>query len=674
MKIKKLNLSIVMGLGLACNVVTAMPDATQGNPLNLLGVVTPETVGDIAQDHQDSNTLYVGPAKVKEVQGVYTDLGNTGPMCIDYVNIQRQTYLMPVTATQKEQAVLDGDFVSNFFQMSYAIPAGSVDRLARINEGNIAVRRSGVENEALLTNYFKFEAIWTEIELALPDLKAELADIDDVRSDKLVDLMLVNGTRTNDCVLSNSTDVMAMTQCLTANITRYNAELAEIETWYQAESGTLRVELAEHKARKNEIRDAYYEASAWYRANQRELELLVNDFKFDLLIVNALMAVTSMAWDLEKSVLDAEEGKVVGMATAGYNLFTNESTALANTLAAAGLGQYNVKQLDVFNVRMNAGISLTNVTAQTSSGATLYHKNVMSFPADTLMSNGILNDWSMPFERENRGETLHFDSMDSNSFGAGGFNFFVTKGARCGEYQQEVEETYSMNTSGGEEVSWKVTNRYAEPKADQVVFSQAVGLSYSYYAYPGELKGECTIAVDRMNDYWRNAGKQSSWSWFKTTTVTWDKTRTLARNNLGMECKLDVVPQGANAAESQALAEAFERAMYDDMWQMFIAVYAKEYTVEILDPNTPELVKSTVGSNIGKGLMQICPANVFCQIGNVVLKTLDELGGSKAQGTTSAYNRTYGTIKKKYSKNSWVINQGNSLINVKVCVDPAQCK
>mgnify|MGYP000014386029 FL=1 len=669
---KVLSLSVAAGIGFVSTMAMALPDATKGNPLDLLGILTPDSVGDIVQDHEEPTTLHVGPAKVKEIQGTYAELGDTGPMCIDFVNVQRQAYLSPVTATQKEQAYLDRDYVSNFYQLTYAIPRANLDGLNAIKDAREEVRRAGAENQALTANYLALKNEWNDLTITIAGIKAELEELEDEYESAVNTLNNQNAANTNNCVLNNMTNQAAMIQCITDNAAWYNGELAALEAEYAGPIAQLQTDLQVPEARKAEISQPYYQAKAQYEALQIELDLIMDDVSFHTLIINAQMNVSSGAWEIEKDVLAEESGKVVGRASAGYNLFDNETTALANTLAAAGMSQYTVKQLDVFNVSMNAGVTVDNITTSTDNDSTIFHKNVWSFPADTLMSNSILSDWAMPFEREDRAERIHFDTMDKNSFASGGFDFYVTKGARCGEYEQVVEETFTANSDSGVETSWKVVNRFVEPAPDQVVFAQAVGLSYNYYAYPGKLKGECTIEVDRMSTYWRNAGKKSSWSWFRKKNTSWDDTRTTAKNDMGMECKLDLVPESPDPEEARQMAEDFERAMYNDMWQMFIALYAKEYTVEEVEPEVPELEGSTVGNTLGTGLMQFCPS-IYCKIGGIVLKALDEIGGSKAQGTTSAVNHEYGVIKKVYDRNSWTVKQGSSLVNVKVCVDASQC-
>lgn len=669
-----INISIAVGIGLASGGAMALPDATKGNPLPILNILTPDSVGDILPDHENPNTLHVGPARKKEVQGNYAHLGGTGPMCIDFVNVQHQAYLMPVTSAQKKQAVENNDYVSNFFQLTYAINAKNDNRIVGITNAYEQITALGTANAEREAAWVALRDRWNDLGRTITDLEKTLEELDDELGEKRFALSNQNTLNTSACIAMAATNPTGMVQCIVDNSAWYAAETAKIDTWYNAEKAPISAELTTAKADKSAMSDAYYAAKGADEAYDTEIENIKSAHSFSYMILEAQWGVANRSWELETDVLKEEGAKVVGRVSAGYNLFGNETTALANTLTAnadkltqAGYGPYEVKELNVFNVRLNSGVSITNVNTSFDNNAPGWHKNVWSYPADTLMSNGILNDHAMPFEREDRSDVIHFDSMDKNSFASGGFDFYVTKGASCAEYEQAVEETYTSTTDGGVDVSWTVNYNYAEPAADHVVFAQNVGLSYSYYAYPGTIRGECSINVDRMNSYWRNQGKKSSWSWFRKKNVSWDNTRQTVKQDMGMECIIDLAPQSDDPEEAMKIQEDFERAMYDDMWQMFLAVYAKEYTVEVIEPDTPELEKSTVGKSLGNGLIAACPANVWCQIGGIVLKTLDELGGSKAQGTTSSVSHEYGTIKKVYDKSVWTVKQGSSSIDVKVC-------
>ncbi|MFC3033721.1 hypothetical protein ACFOEE_14450 [Pseudoalteromonas fenneropenaei] len=627
----------------------ALPDARKGNPLDSMGIPTPAGVGDVIVDHEIATTLYVGPASTKTLRGTYAELGAAGPQCADYVNIKTQAYRQLPTPVLQEQAFLKGDFVSNWYQLTYGIPRSNLTSLGQIEKIGNQLTLDAVANAGLVDQYFELSSLWDGYIMTISELKDELEKLNRKQSDE-----------SNSCILLGGGDAMKTYQCMVGVIERY-----------QPLKDAVSAKLTAAENARDAIRDAYYTAKGKYDAYTKKQELLINQISFNTQIVSAQLVISKNAWELEDNLVKAEGTKITGLASAGYSLWGNERNALASVLYQNGKSNYSVKKLDVFNVRLNSGVTRNNFSVETGNSS-IFSKNVWAMPADTMISKSITNEWQMPFERENRGDMIYFDTMDANSFATGGVDFYVTKDARCGEYTQEIEELYE-GTKDGVEVSWKVVRRMYEPQPNRKVLTANLGLSYNFYAYPGPIKGECTIDVDRMNSYWRNAGKSKSWSWFKSKTRSWDDIRTTARDNMGMECKLDVKPTSNNPAEAQLLAERLETQMYNDMWQMFLAIYAKNYDVQVLDPNVIDPGQSTVGKNIGDGLMKVCPMNVYCQFGNIVLRALDEIGGSKAQGTTSHVSQQYGKIWKRYDKHTWSIQEGSALVTAEVCINNEQC-
>ncbi|GAD74676.1 hypothetical protein [Vibrio azureus] len=675
MKQNILKVAIVTALGLCHSSANSMPDTTKGDPLSKLGIELPSSIGNVVPDHENRNTLHVGPANVKEIKGDYTELDSSGAMCSDYLNMRRQTYTMPLTAEEKQRASDNGEYISNYFQITYSIANQNTDMLNIIKENRAKVRAAGLENRDRIAKFKSLESLWFEYTQEKSEIENDLKDIETKRNGEFLSLTSEKSNKITNCVSANTSDTTKMLSCIQDANSEYSSKLSALNAKYDNRINSLSSNLSEVKRNKDSIRGEYYAEKAYQEANAQELELIQDDIKFASAIVKAQQDVVKFSFNIEKETLKEEESKIVGRATAGYNLYHNEAKDLKNILAKSGKSYFDVKQLEVFNIRLNSGVTVDNFKVK-SSGVPLYHQNVITYPADTLVKKDALDVWEMPFERlesDERPKQLSFKAMDEKAFGSGGFVFYVTKGARCGEYKHSMETSYSSSSGSSKPVSWTVEESYYQPLDNQVVFTQPVGLSYSYYAYPGKVSGFCTINVDRMNSYWRNAGSSRRWSWFRTKTKSWDEVKTTARDNMGMHCSLKVKPQGANPSESREMADSFELQMYNDMWQMFLAVYAEEYKVEVVDKDNPELETSSVGNDIAKGVMGICPQNLFCQIGGVVLKTLDSLGGGKAQGTTSSTSTQYGTIRKSFNKDSYVINEGSALINVKVCIDKNRC-
>ncbi|ATC96213.1 hypothetical protein [Pseudoalteromonas tunicata] len=645
---KLITISVITAL-LQSNAANALPDARKGNPLDSIGIQTPAGVGDVAIDHEDAHTLHVGPASIKQIRGTYAELGAAGPQCADYINIKSQAYRQLATPVLQEQAYLNNDFVSNWYQLTYGIPRANIDGLNEIKNARKVINQAALENDGVIDNYYRLKTQWTGIETEYALLLEERDKLDRGQSDE-----------TTNCIATSGGDSNKMYTCIVGVINKY-----------QPLKDALNVKISAIQSERDAIRSSYYSAKGSYDAYKEKIDIVSGNVAFHSQILAAQTIISKSAFELEDKLVKTEGVKITGLASAGYNLWDQERNLLANALYNAGHSNYSVKQLDVFNVRLNSGVTRNNPNVNVE-GQSIFSKNVWSFPADTLLNNNIVSDWSMPFEREDRGDTIHFDTMDKNSFASGGIDFFVTKDARCGEYTQEVEEHYS-GTDNNVTVSWKVIRKLYEPQPNRVVLTANLGLSYNYYAYPGPIKGECTIDVDRMNSYWRNSGKSKGWSWFRTKTNSWDNIRESARENLGMDCKLDLKPQSNDPAVAAEIAQNIEVQMYNDMWQMFLSVYAESYDVEVVAPEVTDAGESDVGATLGSGLTKVCALNAYCQFGNIVLRTLDKIGGSKAQGTTSHVSTQYGKIWKRFEKNTWNVQEGSALVKAKVCVDETQC-
>lgn len=624
----------------------ALPDKTSGNPLSKLGITTPAGVGDVVKDHENPRTLYVGPANDKEIIGTYFDMGG-GPSCSSYVALKQQANYIPETPDLRQQAIDNGDFVSNLFQLTYALSAKNTVVVNDISEFSHRIRELARENGGIIERYEIVESQWDDINLQLERSERELNLLRNEQQSASL-----------DCVSRFMTDQPKLVQCIGEVADKYTLLLTEATQ-----------NVREQQNRQDEIRDEYLELRGLNSAYERKKDDIDDEIAFIRKLYDFQTMIVEDAYELERKTVAESGNLIAGIASAGYNLWGNEASILSNTLRGRG---YEVQQLNVFDIRLNSGVTRDNANTILDDNQPIYRKNVWTYPSNTIINFGQIGDKAMPFERETLGEQIHFDTTTWDSLGSGGIDFHVTKDARCGDYERNVEHNYTA-TNDGETASWKVIRDEYKPVLNSPVFSTDIALSYSYYAYPGKMEGECSINVDRANSYFRSAGSSKSWSWFKTKTKSWDDIVKTARENLGMECNLSVVPQSNDPEEAARIAEKFESEMYNDMWQMFLAVYAESYDLIVKDPNVIDPGKSEVGGQIGDGLMKVCPANMYCQFANVVLRALDTIGGSKAKGTTSYSAREYGKIWKRYNKDSFSVYQGSASIKAKVCVDSRRC-
>jgi len=108
------------------------------------------------------------------------------------------------------------------------------------------------------------------------------------------------------------------------------------------------------------------------------------------------------------------------------------------------------------------------------------------------------------------------------------------------------------------------------------------------------------------------------------------------------------------------------------MQGLFLTSYAKDWQVT---PLRPEVLSadSRLFSKIGQGVMNLCGSNKYCQISGIVLKSMDELVGARHSGSTSNTTTISGTLSKDYNLNTYMISEGFSNIEMRVCLDHKQC-
>ena len=101
----------------------------------------------------------------------------------------------------------------------------------------------------------------------------------------------------------------------------------------------------------------------------------------------------------------------------------------------------------------------------------------------------------------------------------------------------------------------------------------------------------------------------------------------------------------------------------------FVLTYAKSWSVSSSRPDGSVLTPTRPFENIGYAVTSICGADPFCFITGVVLKSVDELFGTKA-GTTSNTDTLSGTISRSYKENSYrLLHQDQRVVMLEVRVN-----
>jgi hypothetical protein len=646
----KTTIALTGAVALACLLApmdaSALPAPHKGNPLSKLGISLPKDVGTVWSDGTDPTVVYVGPKDRQQLVGRFA---NTAGMvdCQDLNNLRSVTWRMPLI-TQVSQIVKSGESYSPAFDALYGVAARNMNTLDRLIQKKLETADFIEKNKTLYELYITTLTIFegAENELTQIQMARQAAD------------MKLNGAIV---LASSELDPTVRAQLIADARTEFSNEilrLAGVERELQPRLLKARQDFAAAKGKWAPFADRLTQLNTVEQSIQTSYD-----------------AIQTLAWNsLERSrnMIKTVETPVVGYASAGYSLFGDEVKQVQDAIGARGVNLKVTRMPNIFDVRTNSSFSLT--TAATKGQGYVREINTYEFPADTMLPIGALSMHDLKFKNETSPTTLRFlasDLRDGDS-GSGSFDFPVTQGAMCG-YATNRKEVLRTDVDG------KILERevnylsYEAPPPNQAVFAQSIGLQYKTYIEAEPLAATCSLDLTKIDTYYRNAGKRTKWSGFTKSTKTWDDTKRTMIQDMGLKCELTLRPTGATAAEAALAAEGFERAAYDDMFQLFLVSYAKSFTVEPVakEDVAPAAAKAP---GVGAGVMQLCGAvDKRCAFGAVVIKTLEEMGGERYNGTTSSDNRIFGSISRDFRLNSFLVHEGLSSLDLRVCVDASKC-
>jgi hypothetical protein len=635
----------VVSLSLLSPHASALPDP-RANISALTSKVSLDGVGQVLGDHKSSNTLYVKPGGYK-FKGKFFQT-NGAVDCEDLYNLRKTTYRMP-TEEEFEGVITKNSFYSPTFESTVGVAAKNLTLLKRLTDAKFETADYMKKHRDI---YGRYSSTLAQLDLLKGDLETVDALVQD-RNSQFVSEIAIAATEAQKVVARNNyrTDLV--------NLNNRRAQITSMK--YNA--------AREHN-----------EALKSWAPFKDELDWLQNVESNLQTSFDKMQILADQSLERSERIVKLLEEKIVGVASTGYSLSPDAQIArLSERIKKAKLSGFHVQAVTPFNIRLNPGVTKSNLGVKDSIQNLDYKLITYHFPQNTRVAVGDQKRWvelsGTKLKQDGKpAEDYRFSVSDfGGSFGSSqAFEMPVTQGALCG-YGKSDRKNYKYTDSKGNKFSKTVElEKYDFPSADQPIFVQNVALRYNYYQKAEPIEGSCRMNVDKSSSFVRNAGKKTSWSWFKKSSHSWDNTKKSLVNNMGLSCKLTKRPQGANPEESKAINRAFEKALYKDMFNMFLITYAKDYTVK---PVKPELLDSDskIFSKIGTGVMSLCGTNLYCQIGGIVLKSLDELVGARHTGTTSNTTTMKGVLSRTMSLDGYLIAEGNALMEMRVCVDHKKC-
>lgn len=629
--------------GIMAMPVFAMPDP-KVSITGLTSQVSMVGINNIMGDDLNPKLIYIMPSDIK-VSGKFTQI-SAGISCTDLHNLRTGLLKYPSSQEETQRILSSGQYYSPLFEATIAFEARSSVLKQKITDLRLRANQLREDNREL---YNEYQAAYGELE----SIKAEGASLEE------------NLKSTHANYMSEM--AMVLTE----------ADRAAIRETYLPIFSDLRAKIAQNIQYRTEASTRFSQASRGWAPFRDELAY-IREFENDLM--GSMERYQKQAKDhleTSKNYIYTLGKKVVGKATAGYSLASNDQLSiLRERIREAGL-DYDVRQLDVFNVKMNPSVISLDSEVRSDHNRTY---RLASYEVDdkNSISLGVEDQYlEMPAKLESedgKTENLKFlvKKFNNNAGAAQDFEMPISIASYCGEPTYVDREITFSNTSG-ETVKTKVNYPVFELKSDRLIYAQNVSLAYNYYQKAEPIEGRCELDVSKSSNYVRDSGKKKTGGFWRRRTTSWDHTRHDYSNNMGLKCELDKRPVGSTPEESALINEAVEKALYQDIFHMFIMSYAKEYTITEV-PHTELGEDSRFFSQVGAGVMNLCGKNKMCEFGGVVLKSIDDLVGSRHTGSSSHRQSMTGKIKKDLKLSSYLIGNGSAKVEMTVCLNNQTCK
>jgi len=438
----------------------------------LTSKISTENIGTLIGDHLNKKTVYVQPGS-KKFQGKFY-LTNGGIDCQDLFNLRKLTYRMP-TEEEFSKIVENNQTYSPAFASSVGVTAKNLNLSKKIVDAKFKVLKYIEDHK---NEYGLYAAAKSELELARSEAKSIRGDINQLNNDLINNLTLANSEDEKYQLRSqHKTSLQAMVM--------------------GQRSIQSKVTLAAQK---------YHTALVGWAPYKDQFAWLSN---IESNLAQSFERIQSLA---EGSLIRSEkliqllERKVVGYASASYSLgVESEIATLHNRMRDAGINDYSLRPLPVFNVRLNPGVTKKINKMKDAGIGVDYQLISYHFPYNTQMLVSTAEEFKtipVKIQKEfGEQEELRFlmSDLDGSFGGSQSFEIPVTQGAICG-YAKSKQRHYNYTDNRGNRMGRTVNQTvYESPAANQAVFIQNVALRYHFYEKSDPIAGKCRLDISKMD-------------------------------------------------------------------------------------------------------------------------------------------------------------------------------
>lgn len=617
----------------------------------------PVTAGQIAADpvlksvsifrDHEQKVLYVSPSSSATNTGIYRSIAE--PQCETLKQHYQLTYALPPTGTYRDVA-LRGSY-SAFFDYvygNYVFLRSQFDSYFKSLQTYEEFRKANIE---LVTKKLQLEGIGQNLADRINILRGSI----DGYSSRLNNAVVLAGFATADGLPALRKQIEDLTKERDEKVPALEQEAAKLGLEKSSNDIELIKVVAEFNAK------APAEAS---------LEIA----RIDGLIAS-LNTLSSKTLRTSEDSLRSLKLEPVGTASASYSIWNTEESKLRAVVAASPMNTYAVSRLPIFNVTLKSNAPLATTISNEVEGSIgdVTGATSSSNAFETLglkLGNGpvaLSKSFSTVQTGTSRPVDVNFAEQQLGTGGSGTINAVVSQAAYCsgGNKPTTVWVAEPVNIPGAAlyDIGFSYPVYRERPRTE--VVGQSLAFDYSYHIKTDPLAISCTMDISKFQSFIRNAGSSGVLFWKKK----WDNSQRTQIQSSGVDCSVDVAPTSPNPTKQLEYADGIRQAMIQDMAADYILNYAKSYQVTTIDPKDPITPdKAEIGRNMGPAIAALCGSNLYCQVGSIVLKSIDEMFGSQ-KGSYSNTDAMSGKITRKYSERGFTTETGSATTTVSVKVN-----
>ncbi len=591
-------------------------------------------------DHEaDKKVLYVTPANRKPQAGSF--IQSAEPRCESVKGLYDLAFHMPSYQSPEDLMRVAADHnapVSAFFFVHFAGSVRQGDMLNTIQQNSNDAEALLDQNREGYDRYLGAKAQYEAARSATLAVQAEIQRLDDVIK-RHQDQLLIAPDQAAREIARNALD----------------AAIAHKQQVYP--------ELARKLMQKEDLevdaREDFIDAHQGIASLLLNLDRSLQRLDFNTRLYEARRKTHFDEYTMALNTLEARENRSIGTANVSVQVWADEAMRVDNIVKSAeGFEGYSVQRLPIHNVTLDGRYWESTTQTADGSGTGFGNGEVAVISNNAANAVGDTEPVESPFrDEEDRPVQMLVKKLGQRE--AFAMNIPISAGTYCMAQGRAEEDRVEFEVNQDGEVSKNVMTIRKFRARPEAVLKPSFALNYEYFVKAEPLDVACELNMELFFNHVQRSGSSGFLFWRKK----WSNSELTQIQNNGLTCKVKSSPIGDDInlqREMEAdLVEGFSR----DLAAEAILLRAKEWKVTNASAELPEGSKGF--AMIGTGMIAVCGGNPYCMVGGIVLKSIEELFGSRTATGQATY--TYNTkLTRNFNYDGFTVDRGSVIVDTEI--------